>query len=71
MGRDRFADELAKEYPSTSCFNPGDEHFIVHAVLNLACAAWAFDTACKFSQHVSADLGIANAFAKILSKPIT
>jgi hypothetical protein len=69
--RDRFAEELARELPSYFAFNPGQQDFIAHAVLSPDCAAWAFDTACNFSQHVSDGLGITNAFSKTLSKPHT
>ena len=67
--RDTFADELAKELPKQFGFHPGPETFIAHAVLIPECAAWAFNTAREFSQHVSDGLGIANVFAKTIAKP--
>jgi hypothetical protein len=69
--RDRFADELAKELPKQFAFSPAPDAFVAHAVLNPECAAWAFNTAREFSQHVSDGLGIGNAFAKTMAKPVT
>jgi hypothetical protein len=69
--RDIFADELAKELPKQFDFSPAPDTFIAHAVLTPECAAWAFKTAREFSQHASDGLGIANAFAKTIAKPVT
>jgi hypothetical protein len=69
--RDRFAEELARELPNQFAFNPAPDTFVAHAVLIPECAAWAFATACTFSDHVSTGLGVANAFAKTIGKPVT